>query len=106
LTISDSDELQRLRSCVGTLEDDKRVLEERLGFAWQEVGRLRAGVLEARTPIQTAAPGYRRVEVETVTAAEPADVLGRPGTSAPDPACALIVRAAFSSFAQRTGTTP
>ena len=29
------DEVRRLRSRVATLEEDKRVLEERLAFAWQ-----------------------------------------------------------------------
>jgi hypothetical protein len=38
-------EIRRLRSRVATLEDDKRVLEERLAFAWQEVNRIRAKLL-------------------------------------------------------------
>ena len=70
------DEVRRLRSRVATLEDDNRVLEERLGFAWQEVGRLRAKVLDLRPSLQTAAPGSRRVELEAVTAAELEDALG------------------------------
>jgi hypothetical protein len=68
-------EIRRLRSRVATLEDDKRVLEERLAYAWQEVGRLRARVLESRPALQTAAPGYRRVEVEVVTPVELAAAL-------------------------------
>ena len=52
-----------------TREEDKRVLEERPGFACQKVGRLRARVLEASRSLQTAAPGYRRVEVEAVNPA-------------------------------------
>jgi hypothetical protein len=63
------DELRRLRSRVATLEDDKRVLEERLAFAWQEVGRIRAKLLEVRPSFHTAAPGSRRVDVEPVTGA-------------------------------------
>jgi hypothetical protein len=69
--MSDSDELRRLRSRVATLETDKRVLEERLAFAWQEVNRIRAKLLDARSSrLQTAPPGTRRVEVETVTPRE------------------------------------
>ena len=56
------------------------MLEERLAFAWLEVGRIRAKLIEARPPMQTAAPGYRRVEAELVTPAQLAaalDVLRR-----------------------------
>ena len=69
------DEVRRLRSRVATLETDKQVLEERLAFAWQEVGQLRAKLRDARPFLQTAAPGYRRVEVEAVTPAEIAAAL-------------------------------
>ena len=63
------DEFRRLRSRVATLEVDKQVLEKRLAYAWQEVGRIRTKLLEARPSLQTAPPGDRRVELEPVTAA-------------------------------------
>ena len=46
------------------------MLEERHAFAWQEVGRIRAKLLQLRPSFQTAAPGTRRVEVDPVTPAE------------------------------------
>ena len=65
------DELRRLRSRVATLEDDKRVLEERLAFAWREVERIRTKLLDARpSRLQTAPPGTRRIDAEMVTPGE------------------------------------
>jgi hypothetical protein len=60
---------------VATLEDDKRVLEERLAFAWHEVSRICAKLLELRPSMQTAPPGKRRVEVDALTPAELAAAL-------------------------------
>jgi sigma54-dependent transcription regulator len=69
-------ELRHLRSRVATLEEDKRVLEERLAFAWQEVNRIRAKLLAlGPSTLQTAPPGERRVEVEAVTPRQLAAVI-------------------------------
>jgi len=61
---------------VATLETDKRVLEERLAFAWQEVNRIRAKLLALRpSMLETAPPGERRVDLDAVTPAELAAAL-------------------------------
>jgi hypothetical protein len=68
-------ELRHLRSRVATLEDDKRVFEDRLTFAWQVVSRIRSKLLELRPSLRTAPPGESPVEVEAVSPAQLAAVL-------------------------------
>jgi hypothetical protein len=71
----DSDELRRLRNQVANLEDEKRELEGRFGFATQEIGYLRAKLQTLRPTLQTAMPGTRHVVVEPVTEEELAAAL-------------------------------
>jgi hypothetical protein len=47
-------ELRYLRSLVAALEFDKRALEERLTFAWQEVGRIHGKLLHEKRSVETA----------------------------------------------------
>jgi len=70
-------ELRHLRSRAATLEEDKRVLEERLAFAWQEVAQIRAKLVAVRPSLQTAPPRGtpRVVDVEAVPPAELAAAL-------------------------------
>jgi hypothetical protein len=56
-------EFRHLRSRVAALEEDKRVLEERLAFAWQEANRIRPKLLDRRPDADSTvrrAPGRRR----------------------------------------------
>ena len=66
----DDAELRRLRNGVVALEDDKQLLEERLGFASREVERIRQKLLDSKPSLQTAPPGGRRVDVEAIAPAE------------------------------------
>ena len=45
-------EIRRLRNRIVALEDDKRLLEERLGFAWREVERTRGKLLDSKPSLQ------------------------------------------------------
>ena len=74
MTADPEAELRHLRSRVATLEEDKRVLEERLAFAWQEVSRIREKLSARPSTLQTA-PGERRVDLDAVTPAELAAAL-------------------------------
>jgi chromosome segregation ATPase len=64
-------ELRRLRNQVANLEDDKRVLEQRLGDALQEIAELRARLLAGKPMLQTAESGLQRIgDVDAITAAQ------------------------------------
>jgi cell division septum initiation protein DivIVA len=60
-------DLRRLRSLNRRLEEDNADLRERLAYAWQEVARLRAMVIAAKAPLQTAPPAEPHATVVPVT---------------------------------------
>jgi len=80
------DEIRRLRGQIHRLEDDKRALEERLGYAWRQVEELRSRALETKHVLQTAAPVEHAGRVLVpVTAAELEAALVQLGTVRPLP---------------------
>jgi hypothetical protein len=60
----DESEVRRLVAQGDRLEDDKRALEERLGFAWRQVEELRSRLLEGKRPLQAAEPVDRAARRE------------------------------------------
>jgi chromosome segregation ATPase len=64
-------ELRRLRDRIAKLEDDKRVLGQRLGDAFREISDLRSRLLVGKPMLQTAESGLRRIgDVDASMAAQ------------------------------------